>query len=158
MTLFRYMARCRVACPWLKMQRVKIVPTASFLTRTFDLSAGVKKVSSLVGEIKTKKSVKQNGIQRRTRWWYGVFLVTTKARLFPWYAFSVCTHIYEFQPSYNGVCELSEPVIEASERSKCSKAERCGESEGSERCEQTNIASDRVARLKRDCPWQETRP
>ena len=35
--------------------------------------------------------------------------------------------------------------------SELSKAERCGASEQSERCERTNVASDRVARSKRGC-------
>ena len=47
---------------------------------------------------------------------------------------------------------------EASEWSECSKAERCGASERSERCEWTNIVSDRVALSKRDCVWLETQP
>ena len=46
---------------------------------------------------------------------------------------------------------MSEPVNGASERSECSEAERCGASEWSERCERTNVASDRVALSKRDC-------
>ena len=45
---------------------------------------------------------------------------------------------------------MSEPVNGASERSERSKAERCGASEPSERCERTNVASDRVALSKRD--------
>ena len=40
----------------------------------------------------------------------------------------------------------SEPVNGASEQSERSKAERCGASERSERCDQTTVASDRVAR------------
>ena len=32
-----------------------------------------------------------------------------------------------------------------------SEAERCGASERSERCERTNVASDRVTLSKRDC-------
>ena len=39
-----------------------------------------------------------------------------------------------------------------------SEAERCGASERSERCERTNVASDRVARSKRDRLWLETPP
>ena len=46
---------------------------------------------------------------------------------------------------------MSEPVNGVSERSELSEAERCGASERSERCERTNVASDRVALLKRDC-------
>ena len=42
--------------------------------------------------------------------------------------------------------ERSEPVNGASELSEHNKVERCGASEWSERCERTNIASDRVAR------------
>ena len=42
---------------------------------------------------------------------------------------------------------MSEQACEQSERSE---AERCGASERSERCERTNVASDRVALLKRD--------
>ena len=38
-----------------------------------------------------------------------------------------------------------------SERSKRSKAERGGVSKRNERCEQTNVANDRVARSRRDC-------
>ena len=45
------------------------------------------------------------------------------------------------------VPRVSEPVNGASERSE---AERCGASEQSERCERMNVASDRVARSKRD--------
>ena len=45
---------------------------------------------------------------------------------------------------------MSEPVNGASERSERSAAERCGASERSERCERTNVASDRVACSKRD--------
>ena len=48
---------------------------------------------------------------------------------------------------------VSKPVNGASERSE---AERCGGSERSERCERTNVASDRVAYSKRDCLWLET--
>ena len=44
-------------------------------------------------------------------------------------------HIHVFQQSYKGVSE----------------AERCRVIERSERCERTNVASDRVARSKRDC-------
>ena len=41
---------------------------------------------------------------------------------------------------------VSEPINAASKRSERSEAERCGASEQSERCEQTNVASDRVTR------------
>ena len=44
---------------------------------------------------------------------------------------------------------VSEPVNGASV-AKRSKAERCGASERSERCERTNVASDRVALSKRN--------
>ena len=55
---------------------------------------------------------------------------------------------YEFQPSHEGVSKVSEQARQRSERSK---TERCGVSERSERCERTNVESDRVARSKRDC-------
>ena len=42
---------------------------------------------------------------------------------------------------------MSKPVNGASERSKRREAKRRGASERSERCERTNIASDRVALL-----------
>ena len=51
---------------------------------------------------------------------------------------------------------MSEPVNGASEQSERSTAERCGASERSERCERTNVASDRVACSKRDCLRLET--
>ena len=48
---------------------------------------------------------------------------------------------------------MSKPVNGASEQSERSEAECCG---ASERCEQTNVASDRVALSKRDChEWKQ---
>ena len=41
---------------------------------------------------------------------------------------------------------------------KWSAAERCGASERSERCERTNVASDRVALSKRDCHTSSNTP
>ena len=57
--------------------------------------------------------------------------------------------IHEFQRSHEGVSEVSGRAREWSKQLE--QAERCGASEQSERCERTNIASDRVARSKRDC-------
>ena len=55
--------------------------------------------------------------------------------------------------------EWASPWTEqASKRSEHSEEERCGASKRSERCERTNIASDRVAGSKRDCLWLETPP
>ena len=51
------------------------------------------------------------------------------------------THIQESQLSHKGVSKVSEQAHE------WRKAERCG---ASEQCERTNVASDRVARSKRD--------
>ena len=79
----------------------------------------------------------------------GVFLVTTAIAFVSFERdLSVNTDSYEFRLSREGVSKVSERarVNEASERSECSEVERCGESERSERCELTNVASDRVAR------------
>ena len=51
---------------------------------------------------------------------------------------------------------VSKPVNGVSEQSERSKAKRCRLSEQSERCERTNVASDWVARSKRDCLQLET--
>ena len=50
---------------------------------------------------------------------------------------------------------VSKPMIGVSE---WSKVERCRVSKQSERCERTNIASDRVARQRHDCHRVETDP
>ena len=82
----------------------------------------------------------------------GVFLVTTTIAFVSFERnLSMNTDSYEFQPSHEGVSEVSERAREWSERAKQSEAERCGASERSERCERTNVASDRVALSKRDC-------
>ena len=51
---------------------------------------------------------------------------------------------------------VSKPVNGASEWSKHSEAERCEGSHQSERCEWTNVASNRLACSKRDCLGLET--
>ena len=53
---------------------------------------------------------------------------------------------------------MSKPVNGVSEQSECSKAKCCVASERSEWCEQTNLASDRVAGSKRDCLSLESPP
>ena len=54
--------------------------------------------------------------------------------------------MYEFQPSHEGVSEVSEQARKhanrASEQRERSETERCGVRELSERCERTNVASD----------------
>ena len=84
----------------------------------------------------------------------GVFLVSAKNAFVP----------VERDNSVNTYSRFS-TVPRGSERSewaspwtKHSEAERCEASERSERCEQTNVASDRVAHSKRDCLWLETPP
>ena len=59
----------------------------------------------------------------------------------------------------SGRSEWASPWMDwASEQSERIEAERCRVSEQSERCKQTNIVSDQVARSKRDCLWLETHP
>ena len=70
-------------------------------------------------------------------WLWAFFEWRWKTRLFLWNAFTAWTHNYKFYcPTREWAKWVSEPVNGASERS--------------ERCERTNVASDRVAHLKRD--------
>ena len=94
----------------------------------------------------------------------GVFFVTTANAILPvdrdysMNTYSWISTVPEGSEQSEWASPWMKQASDASDWSECSKAERCGASERSERCEWTNIVSDRVALSKRDCVWLETRP